>query len=116
MFQLLFHLHFGDGSTLDTFITGIHAGDRFTMPLQIYFRQFMVADAIDKFINQSDPFIKIGVLNGITVIRCAVMVDIGTETIALDHSFFAGDGKIDLHSLGETFPAGAGYFEPFFKA
>ena len=86
------------------------------MPFQVDFRLFVIADAIHKFIDQSDPLVKVGVLDGITVVGSSVVIDIGSETIALDHPFFSGNGQIDLHPFGEKLPAGTGHFESFFES
>ena len=85
------------------------------MPLQIDFGLFLVANAIIKLINQTHPLIKIRVLNGIAIFRCAIVVNIRTKAIASQHALFARNGHIDLHALGEDLPAGSRNFDAFLE-
>ena len=66
----------------------------------------MIPDAVDKFVDQADPLVEVSVLHGITVVRGSVVIDIRPEAVALNHTFFSGDGEVHFHAFREDLPAG----------
>ena len=52
----------------DTFVTCIHTFNSMLVLFEVDFRLFAIAYTVDKSIDQSDPFIKTGVLDGQPVI------------------------------------------------
>ena len=65
----------------NAFVAGVHGLDGAAVPAEVDLWSTAIAYAIDKFVDQSDPFIKIGVLNGVSIVRCPVVVDVRTEAV-----------------------------------
>ena len=97
-------------------VAGVHARDGLAVPLEIDLGRLALADAIHEFVDQPHPLVEVGVLHRIAVVRSAVVVDVRTEAVALDHTLFARDGHVDLHALREDLPAGAGHLEPLLQS
>ncbi len=76
----------------DALVTCVHAVDGLTVPAEIDLRLFVIADAVDELVDQPDPLVEVGVLNRVAVVRRAVMIDIGPETVADNGSLFPGRG------------------------
>ena len=105
-----------DATGLDARVAAKHRLDRLAVPAEVDERLLSVADAVDEFVDEADPLVEVGVLHGVAVVRCAVVVYVRAKAVASDHTLVACDGDVHFHALGEALPAGSGDFQLLLKA
>ncbi len=104
-----------DLAALYRFVTAEHSLNSLLMPFEVDEGRLLFANTVDKFVDQADPLVEIGVLYRIAVVRSAIMIDVGSKTIASQHSLLSDDRNIDLHALRETLPTRARHLDLLFK-
>ncbi len=83
-------------SGCNALINCVHYLDGLLVPSKIDLRSSSESDILNELVDKSHPLVKVGVLNGISVIGCAVVVDIGAEEVGNERAFNSitiGQGK-----------------------